>query len=71
MNNYYTMHMDELYTISLKNNQALKVYKKRLAEIRNKINYVEEDNNCGIMFNATKNRLHNCYENDYAKRHYM
>ena len=66
--NFYNMHMDELYTISLRNNDALKVYKKRLAEIRNKINYTESDDGNGIMFNYNKNGIHCVNHSDYHKK---
>ena len=69
--NFYNMHMDELYTISLNNNTANKIYKKRLAEIRRHIHYQEEDNGCNILFNGNKNGIHCVYHNDYYKTKQM
>ena len=67
MDNYYTMQMDKLYLISLTNNQANKIYKKRIQEIRKHINYCESDDSHGIMYNFNKTGIHCVHHNDYYK----
>ena len=58
-NIFRNMAMADLYTISLTNAQAAKIYKQRVAKIRKGCSNAayDTDNGCGIMYNFSP-RIH-------------
>ena len=71
----FKMEIHKLYSLTTYRNslrdKATRVYKIRLKEIRDHINYTDEDNGNGILFNFNKKGCHKIYEKDYGKRCFM